>query len=105
MIRLRTLLTLSAGFAVGYVAGTAAGRPAFERLCDRSGSIASALGLTDVAERIQVRGEGVAKAAVDLAAATARDVVDNAAAKVEEQLADAQTRLEPTPAPGVSSGA
>lgn len=94
MMRLRTLMALSAGLAVGYVAGTAAGRPAFERIRARTGSLISGLGLTDAAERIQEGGEGVAKATVDLAATATRDVVDNATTKVEQQLADAQARLQ-----------
>lgn len=105
MMRLRTLLALSTGLAVGYVAGTAAGRPAFDRIRARTGSLMSALGITDAAERIQEGGEGVAKAGVDLAATTTRDVVDNATSKVEQQLADAQSRLETVSTPNGQSHA
>lgn len=105
MMRLRTLMTLSAGLAVGYVAGTAAGRPAFERIRARTGSLASGLGLTDAAERIHEGGEAVAKATVDLAATATRDVVDNATTKVEQQLADAQARLETVSTPNGQSDA
>lgn len=97
MMRMRTLLALSAGLAVGYVAGTAAGRPAFERIRDRTGALMTGLGLTDAAERIQERGEGVAKATVDLAASATRDAVDIATTKVEQQMAEAQSRLENEP--------
>lgn len=94
MMRMRTMTALTAGLALGYVAGTAAGRPAFERMRDRTAALMSGLGLTDAAERIQEGGEGVAKATVDLATSTTRDVVDTATTKVEQQLADAQSRLE-----------
>jgi hypothetical protein len=98
-------MALSAGLAVGYVAGTAAGRPAFERISARTGSLMAALGLTDAAERIQEGGEGVAKATVDLAATATRDVVDNATTRVEQQLSDAQARLETVSAPNGQSHA
>lgn len=103
MMRLRTLMALSTGLAVGYVVGTAAGRPAFERIRARAGALASGLGLTDAAERLHEGGEVVAKATVDLAATATRDVVDNATTKVEQQLSDAQARLQTVSAPNGQS--
>lgn len=103
MMRLRTLIALGAGFAAGYVTGTAAGRPAYERIRARTRSLASELGLKDAADRIQESGEGVAKASADLATSATRDVVDTAADKVEHQLLDAQTRIQRAPTPAGNS--
>lgn len=103
MMRFRTLVVLASGFAAGYLTGTAAGRPAYERIRARASSLASELGLKDAADRIQERGEGVAKASADVAATATREVVDVAADKVEQQLIDAQTRLHRTPTPAGNS--
>ena len=92
MMRMRTVVALSVGLAIGYVAGTAAGRPAFERMQSKAEELATEMGLAEAAARIRERGQGVAQATVDLAAAATRDAVDTAATKVE-QLSDAQSRL------------
>jgi hypothetical protein len=94
MMRVRTLITMATGFAAGYVAGAAAGRPAYERIRTRTDALVSELGLKDAAGRLQVKGEGVAKATADLASTATSEAVDRAATKVEQQLTDAQARLQ-----------
>jgi len=105
MMRLRTLMALASGLAAGYVAGAAAGRPAFERIRSKTDAMAYQLGVKDAAERLQEKGEGVARATADLAAATTSDMVDRAATKVEEQLNGAQARLQAMPSPSGNSHA
>lgn len=94
MMRFRTLMVLSVGLAAGYVAGTAAGRPAFERMRSVTGSMVTDLGLTDAGQRLRERGDDLARASVDLASTAMNEVVDGAADKVEQQLMDAQSRLQ-----------
>lgn len=94
MMRLRTMMVLTIGLGAGYIAGTAAGRPAFERMRSAAGATAVHLGIADAGTRIRERGDGVARATVDLATTTTREVVDAAADKVEWHLAGAQSRLQ-----------
>jgi hypothetical protein len=46
MFRLRTVVTLAIGFGAGYVAGTRAGRPAYERLVASVGMVTDQVGLS-----------------------------------------------------------
>jgi hypothetical protein len=94
MMRLRTMLALSMGFGAGYVAGASAGQPAYDRMRSATANVAAQLGLTDAGKRIRERGDDLARASADLASQATRDVVDNAADKVEQQLIDAQSRMQ-----------
>jgi hypothetical protein len=52
MFRLRTMLSISAGYAAGYVAGAKAGRPAYERIVSTVNRYGGDLGLPAVPPKL-----------------------------------------------------
>lgn len=94
MMRMRTIAWLSLGFGAGYLAGAAAGRPAYDRIVTSAGTVASQWGLDDAAARLKERSSDLAQTSADLAATAAQQAVDTATGVVEDKLAGAQQRME-----------
>lgn len=63
-MRARTFVTLAVGVGVGYITGAAAGRPAYERMKARLGTLTEEFGLRDAGARVS----SAAKEAVEFAA-------------------------------------
>jgi hypothetical protein len=85
-MKLTRLLVFSAGLAVGYVAGTAAGRERFDKMTQSASGLASDLGLKDLSERLAQRSTEVARAT----AQAAEGMVDTAADKVTNSVSAAE---------------
>jgi hypothetical protein len=94
MVRFRTVIALSTGVAIGYVMGSAAGRPAFDRIKSMAGSAASEFGLADAGQRLRERGDDLARASADLASTATQGAVDTAADTVEKHLVNAQSKIQ-----------
>lgn len=57
MFRLRTVATIAIGFGAGYIVGTKAGRPAYDRLVASLNEAAGQLGLTRAVGDGQTSGD------------------------------------------------
>lgn len=57
MFKLRTVVTIGIGYGIGYVVGTRAGRPAYERLVASVGKVTDQLGLTRTADDSRTSAE------------------------------------------------
>jgi gas vesicle protein len=93
MLRMRTALVLTAGFAAGYLAGSGRGPELVEKLRAQADAFLGADGIGDAGQRLAQAAGDVAHAA----SARVQDVSDDVATKVDE-VAD---RI----APGASGGA
>lgn len=92
-MKFRRIIVFSSGFAVGYLAGSAAGRERFEQISQRAAGIAEHLGLPGVSERLRERASDVARSSADLATTAASGVVDGTADRIEEGIASANARF------------
>ncbi len=88
-MKIRRAIYFVAGVAVGYVAGSAAGRERYEAIVGHVSGVASKAGLPEFGTKVADRSVDVARSAtdaagtiVDVAADKAGDLVDAAADKV-----------------------
>jgi hypothetical protein len=85
-MKIKRIIVFSGGLAIGYLAGTAAGRERFEQMRSGAAAVASDLGLTRVSEQLRLRSAEVARASVDLAAETTCQGIDITADRLEALL-------------------
>lgn len=81
-MKLRTVLALAGGLAIGYVVGTAAGRGRFEELKQRGGELLHdpkvQQTVFDIADQVKANTERIP--------APVADLIDTAATRVQENL-------------------
>jgi hypothetical protein len=90
-MKIKRFIVFSSGLAIGYLAGTAAGRERFEQIRAGAAAMASDLGLTRVSEQLRLRSAEVARASVDLAAETTCEGIDVTADRLEALLASSDS--------------
>jgi hypothetical protein len=90
-MKIKRVIVFSSGLAIGYLAGTAAGRERFEQIRSGAAAVASDLGLTRVSEHLRLRSAEVARASVDLAAETTCEGIDSTADRLEALLASSSS--------------
>lgn len=83
-MRIRASIIFAAGLAIGYLAGSAAGRERYDAIMGELGSLAEQVGMTDLGARLGDRGTELARTATD----TAGDLVDAAADKATSAVED-----------------
>ncbi len=91
MLRLRTMLALTAGFAGGYVAGSGRGGALMEQARTTLERVLGETGLTDAGHQVADAGRDVA----DAAGSRIHGVVDDAAANAADRVAKVADRLDP----------
>jgi hypothetical protein len=87
IMKTKRFIVFTSGLAIGYLAGTAAGRERFEQIRSGTAAVASDLGLTRVSQHLRLRSGDVARASVDVVTETTCDGIDTAADRVEALLA------------------
>ncbi len=92
-MKFRRIIVFSSGLAVGYLAGSAAGRERFEQISQTVAGVAEDLGLPGVSDRLRERASGVARSSADLASTAASGVVDGTADRIEEGIASANAHF------------
>ena len=92
-MKVKTVFVLATGVAIGFVAGSAAGRQRYEQIRDRAQQLASDTGLVDAKDRLGGRLGDVAQTAADKATMTSRNVVDTATDTLDGRLAAAQDSI------------
>ena len=85
-MKTKRFIVFTGGLAIGYLAGTAAGRERFEQIRSGAAAVASDLGLTRVSQHLRQRTGDVARASVDVVAETTCDGIDTAADRLEALL-------------------
>ena len=75
-MKFRRIIVFSSGLAVGYLAGSAAGRERFEQISQTVAGVAEDLGLPGVSDRLRERASGVARSSADLASTAASSADD-----------------------------
>jgi len=83
-MRIRAGIIFVAGAAVGYLAGSAAGRERYDAIMSQLASLAEQVGIADLGARLGDRGTGLARTAAD----TAGDLVEVAADKATSAVED-----------------
>lgn len=101
-MNLRRIIVFSTGMAVGYVAGSAAGRERYDQISEVVAGVATDLGLPGVGERLRARTGDVARAAADMATTMTTEAVEGTADRLEDRIAAASSRF--TSADGPSPG-
>lgn len=99
-MKIKRFIVFSSGLAIGYLAGTAAGRERFEQIRSGAAAVASDLGLTRVSEQLRLRSAEVARASVDLATETTCEGIDVTADRLEALLASSDSHGHSRPDSG-----
>ncbi len=92
-MKVKRVVVFTAGVAVGYVAGSAAGRQRYEQIVDGAHRVASETGLVSAKDRLSSRTGDIARAAAEEAASASRGVVESATDTVDHGLAAAQNAI------------
>lgn len=85
-MKITRLFVFSSGLAIGYLAGSAAGRERYTQITDTAAGLASDLGLKGFGDRLAQRSGDVARATTNAAS----DLVDSTADKMTETVAPAE---------------
>ena len=93
-MKVKTVFVLATGAAIGFVAGSAAGRQRYEQLREGAQRLAADTGLVDAKDRLGSRLGDVAHTAVDEATQASRNVVDNATDSLDRGLSAAHDSLK-----------
>jgi hypothetical protein len=97
-MKIRRAFTFASGLAVGYVAGSAAGRERYEQISSAASGFADRIGAKDASRRISSRTRDVVRSTADQAVAVSRDAVDTTTGKIEGGLDATDRRLNGSPA-------
>lgn len=95
-MKTRRALTFASGLAVGYLAGSAAGRERYEQITSAASGLADRIGAKDASKRVRSHTADVVRATADQAVAVSRDAVDTTADKIEEGLDATDRRFNGT---------
>jgi len=103
-MKFKRVVVFTTGVAVGYVAGSAAGRQRYEQIVDAAQRMASETGLVSAKERLGSRTGDIARTAAEEAANASRGVVQKATDTVDSGLAAAQSAIGSTQSASGSNG-
>jgi len=92
-MKFKRVVVFTSGVAVGYVAGSAAGRQRYEQIVEAAQRVASETGLMAAKERLGSRTGDIARTAAEEAASASRGVVEKATDSVDSGLAAAQSAI------------
>ena len=95
-MKTRRTLTFASGLAIGYLAGSAAGRERYEQITSAAAGLADRIGAKDASRRVRSHTRDVVRASADQAVAVSREAVDTTADKIEEGLDATDRRLNGT---------